>query len=270
MKTVSFYLLLVGLCLTQLSLQANDVKTETRNTGAFTSITSNCSADILLTQGATTLVKVEADEDVLAKVITQVDNGVLKVSIKGMIRNVKVLRVHITVPVIEAIQLNGSGDLLGMSMINASNLELGIYGSGDMDLDLNAAGVKATISGSGDMKLAGIRSSLKLEVNGSGDFLGKNLQVELAEISNHGSGDIRLSGTALTTKIKSASSGDIHTAALKSAAVTTHCTGSADIHVYAVESLEVNSYSSGDIYYTGEPKTKKISLKGSGELYKSN
>lgn len=270
MKTISFILLTLGLMLAQLNLNAGDVKTETRNTGAFTSISSYCSADILLTQGSETIVKVEADEDVIHKVITKVEDGELKVDIKGVLHNVKVLRVHVTAPQITAIKLNGSGDLMGMNLLKATNLVLVIHGSGDMELDLSATGVKASINGSGDMKLAGISGNFELNVNGSGDFIGKNLQLELAQITNHGSGDIRLTGTAVTTKIKSFSSGDIHTGALKSETVTAQCNGSADIHLYAIQSLEVNSFSSGDIYYAGEPKTKKVSLKGSGELYKSN
>jgi hypothetical protein len=271
MKTSKITMLLTGgltgLLMLSQSLMAQDVKTEVRKTGSFTAISNHCSADILLSQGPETLVKVEADAKAIDKIETTVENGELRIDIKGTIMNAKVLRVFVTSPSITKISLNGSGDLEGMNLIKAADLVVSINGSGDVDVDLDATNFEGRINGSGDMKVEGIRGSFKLDVNGSGDFSGKDLQLASSDITNHGSGDIKLTGSSVITTIKSNSSGDINTSGLKSDKVSAECHGSADIYVFAATSLDVRSNSSGDIYYKGDPKTKTVSLKGSGELH---
>ena len=208
--------------------------TETRPLPEFQAIGLSGSMDLVVRQGNSQSVQVQADDNLLQFLETVVETGqegpALKVRWKkgqSTFTRSKIL-VTVVVPKLTALSAAGSGDM----SVEAFNTPV----------------FKLAISGSGDVKLVGMSTAdLGIQISGSGDVAG--------------------SGSAARLKISIAGSGDVRLGEMKSDDVTVTIAGSGDAVVYAQKTLEVSIAGSGDVSYTGNA-TVKSRVAGSGSLSK--
>lgn len=197
-KTVALTMfVLFGLLLSNtLNASIFDTKKETRNVGDFKEISLAIPAELQLTQGSKNEVIIEADEDLLEKIITEVREGKLVIkfdrwfSYKGFDKII----VYVTVKDIEKLVLSGSGEIVSKTPIKADDLKLVVTGSGSIIIDdLSANEVGGFISGSGDIRVDGKSKAKVLDatVTGSGDFFASNLEFDKADLTITGSGTIK-------------------------------------------------------------------------------
>jgi len=119
--------------------------------------------------------------------------------------------VDITVPMLVAVELAGSGDL-SVDRIRTGSFSAIVTGSGGLDVALlDTARFNAKLSGSGDLSVAGKTGRAELSVTGSGDLRAADLTVGLLGASVLGSGDIAV-GTTREARANVTGSGDIRIA----------------------------------------------------------
>lgn len=244
-----------------------NVMSQERNVGNFSEISLNCSADLFISQGSSSKVVVKADENLLEKIETDVSGDKLKIDIDGSISRSTTMEVYVTVKNLHEIRVNGSGDVESENTISGIGLDVGINGSGNIELDLDMKNVSGSISGSGDMELSGVKGDFSLKINGSGSFDGDDMQLNFCGISVVGSGDVELTGSANEVEVTLSASGDVNLYNLKAQDVTAKGNGSGDIVVSVSGNLKVRLHGSGDLTYKGEPKTVDVSTSGSGDVY---
>ena len=210
--------------------QANSQTTRILDVDNFSKISLNISADIYIEQGNTQKVVAEGSERLINLLETDVNDG--KWSIEYSERNVKTnnekLKITITSVDLEAVKVNGSGDIHGSGTFSTSEFYIGINGSGDLYLDLDVKELDLSVNGSGDMHLSGKAGEVDVSINGSGDIKADKLKCNEAEIGINGFGNIS---------------------------------------IYVSESLEANVNGSGDVHYSGDPSIKVRSY-GSGDVEK--
>lgn len=242
---------------------SNAVK-ETRNLSDFSSIELVCSADLFITQGNTQSVVVEADEELMSHLFTEVENGTLKVYIKKYHRSIHVAKVYVTVPNLEIVSLVGSGDMTFTDVFKTNDFKIKIVGSGDLNAPLDAKNVELIIAGSGDVKLSGVKGDFQIDVSGSGDTYAKNLKLNNCDLSVAGSGDVVLEGSTSKFVVAIAGSGDVQGENLKAVNAQIKVAGSGDVKTTVVESLSGSIVGSGNIYYYGNPSKATVNTLGSG------
>lgn len=201
---------------------------EERNVATFTSVDLAISANVYLTQGSAQKVVVEASDEDLKKVVTEVSNGHLKIKTDGWRVNLKTVNVYITLSDLEGIGLSGSGNITADGAFKCGSLDLAISGSGNIKMDnLTATKVETAISGSGNISLAGSgkAESLEIAISGSGDVNAENFEC---------------------------------------GKVAAHISGSGNCRVNASDTLEGHVSGSGDIYYKGKARLD-IRISGSGK-----
>jgi hypothetical protein len=194
---------------------------------AFHGINLEGSMDVVLTQGATQSVEVEAQANLIELIETKVVNGVWEISTKDGYSTYKAFTVRITVPVIDKVQVDGSGDVTSNGTFSSDAMELYLAGSGNITIAFNSKKTEASIDGSGDMVLSGSTTTLAVAIAGSGDVDAKGLKAADATVSIEGSGDVVLD---------------------------------------ASQSLEASIAGSGDISYRGAPARISRNVMGSGEV----
>ena len=124
------------------------VKTEDRAVSGFHQLDISGSFTVELSQGNQEQLKIEADEEIMANIITEVKNGELKIYTKGKIMHKSVKKIYLTFKDLDGISSSGAMVLKGAGTLKFSRLELNLSGSADIDLDLNTASLEANISGS--------------------------------------------------------------------------------------------------------------------------
>lgn len=209
-------------------------RTEDRHLSGFNAVDLAGSFDVYITQGSTESVRVEAPDEVISHIVTEVNGGVLKIYNKND-------HFH-------------WGDIFG------SHKKIAIYVSAK---DINAV----SVTGSGDVFFReGIRTgSLRLKVSGSGDMIGK-VDVKNLESSISGSGDVKLSGRAEISSVSVVGSGDYSARGLVTMNTSVQVAGSGDADVNVTNKLAATVSGSGDVRYTGNPKSIATSKSGSGDI----
>jgi hypothetical protein len=207
--------------------------TQDRHLSGFHAIDLAGSFDVYITQGSTESVKVEAPSDVIDRIITEVQGGVLKIHSKKDTNwgnwswGNKRMVIYVTAKDLNSVGVTGSGDIYFKDGITTNSLKLQITGSGDMLGKVNVKTLESKISGSGDMKLSGRADESTISVVGSGDFTARDL-------------------VTVNTAVRVA--------------------GSGDAVVNASNKVDASVSGSGDIHYTGGAKNINSSKAGSGDI----
>lgn len=122
--------------------------------------------------------------------------------------------VHVTLPELKQLTINGSGDIKASGTGTTTALDLHVLGSGDILLTgpRKAEQLTVTVNGSGDVKVAGVTVSgtSKISVLGSGDVQAAGSTGRL-ELSLSGSGDADVSGLSIAEggQVTTMGSGDV-------------------------------------------------------------
>jgi hypothetical protein len=273
-KTASiFYLAFILLFLlpvqyTKAQLFANGpVREEVRTVnGNIQTIVNNGPVDLIIKQGSKTSLIVRANSRLIPFVTTRFDEGKLSIGMKKHFSFNGTLQVILTVPHFQKLINSGSGDVVFSNRFKAHKLFLGLYGSGDLTAQLQVNELHVKLSGSGDAYLSGVHGKFTAEVNGSGNLKAKDLQLEACYVKGNGSGDIQLAGKSSEFILISAGSGDTDASDMLTASVKAKMAGSGDVSVHVSEQLDVSLSGSGDLRYSGSPKTIKSQTLGSGEV----
>lgn len=193
---------------------------EVRTVPAFTQLNLAGSLTIVLRQGNTQKVEVDADAEDLAHVETIVTNGKLRVGTKQEKRGMgsswssynfkKPVTVYVTMPTIEALGVSGSGSMSADDPIKGDNINLSVSGSGRMKLArVQADRLKSSVSGSGDITMTGLSAHHDINISGSGEVNAPNLRSETCRVSISGSGNCRVEVTK-TLDASLAGSGNVY------------------------------------------------------------
>lgn len=168
---------------------------EERDVSSFTGVSLGIAGDLYLTQGSPQKVVIQAENN-LDEIETEVSDGVLKIKTDNWNSRIKGVKIWITMPEVESLNVSGSGDILAETPVNADEIELKVSGSGSIDVpELKADEIGAAISGSGDLKLAGSADEMELRISGSGSVYAAGLKVDECGIKISGSGSCKIDAT---------------------------------------------------------------------------
>lgn len=173
--------------------------TQVRPIKGFEQIDIFGSPTVIYEQGNGFSVKVKGPENLVNKIITELDDRTLVIRNKGKIGMVNIsltgndhLEVYVTSPDLTAIRLNGSGDFVSHRRIDTDNMEITLRGSGDIDIsDLICDHCETELVGSGDVDIDRLEAQTSMvTLVGSGDMEVKQVYVQSTYITLRGSGDI--------------------------------------------------------------------------------
>jgi hypothetical protein len=217
MKKSHLFLITVFMLAGSVNLMAQKVKgngnvvKKERSVGTFSEIQSFGSFDITITDGATTKVEVEAEDNLqeFIEVSVQGDKLQIKSRKNQNFNATKSINIYVTVPSLRAIGLHGSGNVKSENLIRAGvNFEIKSAGSGNVSLEVETTNLSADIAGSGNITLKGKTKEFEGRIQGSGNIRARDMQSEITTVKIAGSGNAEVVATSkLNTNI--AGSGDV-------------------------------------------------------------
>ena len=228
-----------------------DQITESRDVTDFTAISFAGSGDLYLTQGDDESLIVEADDDVMSSIVSEVKDGVLHLyrkktnSWRGWFDDDDV-RYDLTFITLDSLRIAGSGDAFA-DRIEGADFTVNI--SGSADVNINELDV----------------DSLQIAVTGSGELHVNELSAGELKSRITGSGEVQVGGEVNSQQISVTGSGDHIAPELQSETVAARVAGSGTVDVWVTEDLEANVSGSGDVIYRGDPSVSKR-VSGSGEV----
>ena len=184
---------------------------ETREIDDFSGVSLSISADVTIVQSDEYFCEVTAEDNLIEFLITEVEDGTLKIGFKkhSNIRKHQGIHIRVSMPDVEHLRISGSGDIDSEGLLKGDKLAVSVHGSGDANLSVEYDVIETNIHGSGDVFLKGTTGSLNVSVHGSGDVLAFDLNTSAASITINGSGDAKIAvDKALSVVING--SGDVH------------------------------------------------------------
>jgi len=185
------------------------INTERREVHDFDEVSLRGYGDVLIEQGETESLTVEAAEELMPRLGSRVDvrhNGsgrlVLDWSMPWyewltywftwiMLRD-RTVRYHVTVKNLNAVSVSGAGSVT-VARLHADRFGCHISGAGRMHIgELSAAAVDLRVSGSGDVALSGKAERIDARISGSGRLRARGLELQDAVITISGSGDVEV------------------------------------------------------------------------------
>jgi len=193
-----------------------NVVTENRKiTEDFTAIRTSTGLDVNITQENQNTVIVEADENLQNLIVTEVENGVLKIYSEKNIWSAKSKKVHVSIKTLNSLKASSGSDVRTVKKIQSEEISIGAS---------SGASVRMTV----------VANSIA---------------------TNTSSGaTIRVSGSADNHAAKASSGSSIKAYDLISKNVIVNVSSGANIDIHASEKIEARASSGGDIDYKGTPK----------------
>ncbi|UII75411.1 DUF2807 domain-containing protein [Flagellimonas sp. HMM57] len=206
-----------------------EVVEESRNvTEDFTVVSASEGLDVFVTQDQEFKISVEADENIIDLIATDIKDGKLRIhALENIGRATK--KIYVSLPEITALKSSSGSDLIVQNVIKSEKIELDASSGSDLHVELIAVEVSADASSGADIKVAGKTDSFYADASSGADIRARELMAKTCNAD--------------------ASSGS-------------------DISVNVSESLVADASSGADISYTGEASVKKKkSVSGSVHKY---
>lgn len=206
------------------------VVSQTRATAGFNAVELGVPADLLFIPSDHNELVIDAQQNILNVIDTYVSNGELKIKVRNNV-NLRVregIRVVIRGAAVNALSINGSGNITIAQPFAPTNAKLRVNGSGNISAnEITTGHLDASISGSGKVEV----------LNGTADR---------EDVSISGSGSIDLMG-------------------VECASAATETSGSGTTRIFVHNDLDVRISGSGNVFYRGAPAVN-THISGSGNV----
>ena len=210
-------------------------------------VVNESSLDVRITTGqATSTLTVWCTPEALPDIETRVQDGVLTVDVPNHV-DVRGCSIDAAVGELSRVDTSGSGNL----WVRGASQAL----------------VRVHASGSGDVFIGTlVTTDLTARAEGSGDLTFRELTAASLDLTVEGSGCAELAGEVPVLSIDQTGSGDVDAESLWSEDVTLSMMGSGDAEVTAATSVTADLFGSGDLTVFGQPATRDIDTRGSGDV----
>jgi hypothetical protein len=156
-------------CIDDIRVKGNGIEaTEGRIVSDFDKVKSSGSFEVHITKGDVFDVIVSADENVIQYIDTYVRRGILNLETNGTlsIQNKLPMEIFITTPVLEGINLSGSGNITSDYFLS-DEMDVFLSGSGKIRCAFETDEADVNISGSGKIELSGFAAKADFRISGS-------------------------------------------------------------------------------------------------------
>ncbi len=171
------------------------VTSETRTASTFSGVKVSGAIDLYVSNGASTAIRVEADENLMKYIIVENDGDMLKIRPKSGInlKPSRAIRVYVSAPSFSRLEASGACDIFSENKIlSQGTLQLDLSGASDAKLDLNAPKVDVDVSGACSVTLKGETRDFTVEGSGSTDIKCYELLAENTKVDISGAGNAQV------------------------------------------------------------------------------
>ena len=202
-----------------------------RTVEPFTGIKVGGAFNVILNQTGKHKLVIEAAEELLDNITTEVKGDVLHIEMKWdwSWKDHDDITVYVDFKDLAFLNVSGAGNVKANSSLRVNDLDLRVSGAGDVDLEVIAEKMDVEVSGAGDLDLSGSTDSQEIRLSGAGNYDAQDLK------SNY-------------TYAKA--------------------TGAGSIVVFATEEIEAHASGAGSIKYYGQPEKEKSIASGAGNISK--
>jgi hypothetical protein len=169
------------------------IEAETRKVQGFNAVSIEYPAMVVIRQGESESLEVEADDNLLPQLVTRVQNGTLEIrnSERDWSKRVnpsQTVKITIIVKGLSDVDFSSAGTLL-IDGLETEKLDINLSGAGEVTLaNLKVLELDCGLSGAGNIRAGGTADKLNVQIDGFGSFYGDKLNSMEADIGINGAG----------------------------------------------------------------------------------
>ncbi len=203
MKKYLFLIFILGVivaasgCIGSGGTGSGNVINETPKVSGFNQVALDGIGTLIITQGNTESLTIEAEDNVITHIKTTVKDNRLQISYDNASTPTptKPVKFHLTVKNISSIDISGAGKL-SADNISTDNLNLFVNGAANGNLtNVNINTLVLTISGAGKLNAGGNVDTQTITINGAGEFNAPSLLSQSTTITINGAGKATVNAT---------------------------------------------------------------------------
>ncbi len=249
---------------------SGDVVREHRAVEGFSKVDASGGIQLILTQGDTESLDIEARENLLQYIETNVENGTLCIKRKNginFIGNPKLIA-YLSVRTINALSASGGTKVELVNTVSADHLS--INGSGGCsivgEVECSDA-LDARLNGGGKMNIRVTADKVDVRMSGGGHGI-MTVDCRTMKTSTSGGGKLELTGSAYEYGMSSSGGGRVNGFDFTTKHFSANMSGGGSAEITATETIEVAASGGGRVKYRGDAVAQKVSLSGGGSLKK--
>jgi len=270
-----FLCLLITLGAFNLNAQnvVHDANAQVRNVGSFNKIRVSSAISLYLSQGNTQAVAVSSeDADVTAKIITEVNNGTLKIYVENGFWNKwnwgnKHLRAYVTFTQLEMLDASGASSVELTDPINVGNFKLVLSGASSMKGEIKGGDFDFDVNGASTGKINIKATSVKLSASGASTFKG-DVSADKMSYDINGASTTDVDGTTTELIVSASGASNFRGGDLQAVSCTIQATGASSANINVSKTIDATASGASSIHYTGDATISKIDVSGSSTVKK--
>ncbi len=187
-STALIILLIIVSCNVIGEIGSGNVIREERKVSSFNGIEVSGAFDIKLIQGTVSSVVIEADDNLMPLIRTEVRGSTLVIDNKKPISHSKSLKVFITFTELKSIDLSGAVDFESQGKLTLPELSISGSGASDGKLEMDVQKLSIDCSGGSKLKLTGSAKDVDVDASGAVDLFAFDFPAENYKLSISGAG----------------------------------------------------------------------------------
>ena len=209
------------------------ITTETRTASSFTDIDVGTSIRVEITQSKSHTIEVEAEENLLPYVVTEISGKELHIHFKKgvSIKANEPIIVHVNMADLREIDAGSASSVTTTSLFKGTDLAVECGSSAQVEVEFEGNSVRADVGSAGRVELRGAVNSVDLEVSSAGVINAGELKAKNAKVEANSAGSMS---------------------------------------VYASERLDADASSAASIRYKGNPREVFTDSSSAGRVNRSN
>jgi len=250
MKRVVFFLAVTVLT----TMNTFSQKKETREVANFTGIEASSVFDITVVKGNSESLIIEADDNVMPYVRSEVRNGVLHLYLdKNKLKNIKTLKASIVMRNLDNVILSGACKLTVNDMFSSEKFIVKCSGVSNLTINVNTGNLNLESSGACKIQIkANVTGDADLSVSGTSK-LQSELKANNVILNSSGTGTIDLNGSARNLNINTSGTANIKAENFTVKTATINSSGASKTNVNVADILVVNASGTSSVNYKGTP-----------------
>jgi hypothetical protein len=186
-------LVLLSACNFSIANGSGKVISQQRQVSGFSKVSLSGIGQLIISQGSTESLTIDAEDNVLPQITTSVVGDTLHIDFKNdnfrdNVIPTKPIIYHLAVKNLNSIQISGAGSV-DATNLTSDNLSVSSSGAGSIHLlAINAQSVTSEISGVGGVELSGKVTSQSINISGSGSYNAPDLESQNATVVISGAG----------------------------------------------------------------------------------
>ncbi|MEO1412184.1 MAG: head GIN domain-containing protein [Bacteroidota bacterium] len=181
---------------------------EDRAVSGFDAILVKDGLDVYLHQSNEEKVTVEADDNLIGSIRTEVVGNKLVIHSDKYYTDYKTLRIDVWFKDLESITTSGGSDLAAEGTLRLDELTLSSSGGSDIELDVETGTLHCKSSGGSDIELTGTTKELHVQASGGSDIDADQLRSEYCWVKTSGGADASVHASQ-EVKVSASGSSDV-------------------------------------------------------------